>query len=143
MNSGFYRNTIGLNRNRKVAHELVLWWHYEPKKSAIYAKILNYINFSCIVFCVKISWFSYYIYCLQEEPNHFGLRVSTHFGLEVLEQFDIENHKRRIGNIEKYFLNNTNFSWLIFYNKRWQNPHFTYYQTIYLLTNPIFCHYPP
>ena len=51
-----------------------------------------------------------YIYCLQEEPNHFGLRVSAHFGLEVLEQFDIENHKRKIGNIEKYFLNSTKFS---------------------------------
>ena len=60
--------------------------------------------------CQNFLIFLLYIYCLQEEPNHFGLRVSTHFGLEVLEQFDIENHKRKIGNIEKYFLNNTNFS---------------------------------
>ena len=41
---------------------------------------MNFTNFSCIIFCAKISQYSFYTYCLQ----------STQFGLEVLGQFDIE-----------------------------------------------------
>ena len=39
-------------------------------------------------FCAKFFCeYSHYIYRLQEEPTHFGLRIWTNFGLEVLKHF--------------------------------------------------------
>ena len=46
-----------------------------------------------MIFYIKMSQYSHYTYCLQEESTHFGLRVSTHFGFEVSGQLAIENHK--------------------------------------------------
>ena len=59
--------------------------------------------------------------------THFGLRVSTHVGLHILRQFGIENHKQKISNIHKDFLNYINVSWIIPYAKLSQNPCLTYY----------------
>ena len=50
----------------------------------------------------------------KKQLTHFGLRVLTNFGLKVLEQFDTKNHKQKIGNNGKYFLNYANFSCIIF-----------------------------
>ena len=48
-------------------------------KLAIFTKI--------IIFCAKMSRYFHFTYCLQEEPTHFGLRLSTYFNLEVSTQF--------------------------------------------------------
>ena len=73
------------------------------EKSSVFIKILNYIKSLCIVFCTKMSQYSHYTYCLQEESTYFNLRVSTHFGLEVTGQFNIENHRQKISNIHVDF----------------------------------------
>ena len=82
------------------------------EKSATFTKILSYTNFSCKIFFVEMSRYFYYIYCLQEQSTHFGLKVSIHFDL-VSRQFDTENRKQNIDNIDIDFLNYTNFSWTI------------------------------
>ena len=46
------------------------------EKSAIFRKISNYTKLSCIIFCTKMSRYSYYTYWLQEKLIHFGRRVS-------------------------------------------------------------------
>ena len=94
-----YRDILA---SQKISHE----------KSVIFTKTLNYINFSCVIFSVKMPRYFYYIYCLQEELTHFGLRVSTHIGIEVL---------RSISNIRK------DFSCIMFYARLCQNKYFTYY----------------
>ena len=73
------------------------------EKSSVFIKILNYIKSLCIVFGTKMSQYSHYTYCLQEESTYFNLRVSTHFGLEVTGQFNIENHRQKISNIHVDF----------------------------------------
>ena len=93
-------------------------------KSTIFTKILNYSNFSCIIFFNKMSRYSHYAYCLQNEFTSFGLRATIYFGLELLGQFVPENHKQKIRNIHKD-LNYTKFSWTIFYAKLYWYLHFT------------------
>ena len=48
-------------------------------------KILNYIKSLCIIFCVKIFYYSQYIYYSQKELKHVGLEISLVYG--VLEYF--------------------------------------------------------
>ena len=55
-------------------------------KQAIFTRNLNYTNFSCIIFCVKMSSYYHYANCFQEESTYFGRRISTHFGLKVSEE---------------------------------------------------------
>ena len=61
--------------------------HFWPKnhtrKINSIHKILKYTRSSCIIFYIKISQYSRYIYCLQKESTHFGVKVLTDFGLEV------------------------------------------------------------
>ena len=65
--------------------------HFEPKiiqeKMTKFTRIFNYIKSSCIILCPQMFGYSYYIYCLQEESTHIGLRVSTNFDLEVSKHF--------------------------------------------------------
>ena len=35
----------------------------------------NYIKYSCIIFCVKMSEYSQIIYCLQEKSTNCGMKV--------------------------------------------------------------------
>ena len=69
---------------------------------AIFTKIMICNKSLCIIFYTKVSRFPHYTYCLQEEL--------THCALKVLWQFDIENHKRKTGNILRNVLNHTNIS---------------------------------
>ena len=64
--------------------------------------------------CQNVPIFPLYIWHLQEQSIHFG----------------IQNYKRKINNIHKEFLN-TNFSYIIFYAKVFQNNHFN---IIYILS---------
>ena len=107
-----------------VACELGVVGNFWPEKSQ--AKVLNQMSFepsefntksSGIIFCAKMSWYSNYKYCLQEESTHFGERVSTRLIWGTFWSgihFSIENYKRKISNIHKYFLNYTNFLWIFF-----------------------------
>ena len=55
-------------------------WLYSTSstsRNVYHVIILNYIKYSCIVFCVKISEYSQIIYCLQEKSTYFGLEVSV------------------------------------------------------------------
>ena len=70
---------------------VVLSQKIKQQKTKIFTKILNFAKSSYIIFCVKISHYFNYTYCLQEQ--------STHFGLEVSAQFLLENHTRKISNI--------------------------------------------
>ena len=73
------------------------------EKSTKFIKILNYIKSSCITFCVQMSRYSEYIYCLQEISTDFGLKVLINFGLKVLKHFRPKNHRGKIDKIHKDF----------------------------------------
>ena len=75
---------------------LILWSNLN--KDLI--KIVNYSKSSYIVFYSKLSKYSHFTYCLQEELTQVSL-----FSLELVEQFGIENHKQKISNTHKGFLN--------------------------------------
>ena len=77
----------------------------------LYILLIMRINTFCSKgIYTKMSWYSHYTYCLQEESIHSGLRVLTDFRLEVSSQFGTENHKWKISYILKKKLNYTNFS---------------------------------
>ena len=70
---------------------------------AIFRKTLNYTKSSGIIICAKISRYSHYTYCPQEESTHFGLRVSTNFSLEVSVDFGPKKYTRKIPNVHRDF----------------------------------------
>ena len=57
------------------------------EKLTKFRKILNCIKSPCIMLCAKLFGYSHYIYCLQEESIHFGLRVLKKFDLKVSGRF--------------------------------------------------------
>ena len=87
-----YIESIGTVWNQKTTQE----------KSKIFTKMLNYTKSPCIIFCAKMSQYSYYIYCLQKKKKltNFFLRISPNFGLEVSAQFG----SKITQDIHKYFL---------------------------------------
>lgn len=94
------------------------------EKLTTFTKILSYTKPSSIIFYAIISQFSYCAYSTQEESTHFGLMVLTRIGLVITGQFIIENHKQKISNIPKDFLNYTDFLCKLSYTKL---SLFTYY----------------
>ena len=106
------------------------------EKSAILTKTLNSVKCPCIILCAKMYQYSHYTNFLQEEFTYFGMKALTNFGREVLEQFGTEIHNRKIRKVLKYFLNYTNFLWIIYHAQLSRNPHLTYYENYVLLEKP-------
>ena len=68
---------IANTKNIKQYEQYVSWayWHnVSPKitkeKLAKFTKILNYTKCSCTIFCVKISQYFNYNFCLQEDRRY-------------------------------------------------------------------------
>ena len=78
------------------------YWHNQLKKAFV-IDLLSSIWFGGIetfwaqkiitkfTNCVKIYGYSHYIFCLQEEAIHFGLKVLINFGLDVSWHFGTKN----------------------------------------------------
>ena len=72
-----------------VVYKLVVLEHFAPwdildildsiirqEKLLKLTKIFNYIKSLCIIFCVKMSWYSQSIYIIhKKELKHFGLKI--------------------------------------------------------------------
>lgn len=119
-------------------------WVQEITQEKLTIKVLNYTKSPWIIFVPNFElchFFMYnfnsrYIYCLQEQWANICVRILTRFVMKVLGKFDKENHKQKISNIIKPFLNYTTFSWRTFYDKLSQNPNY------FLLHLPIFMALP-
>ena len=83
------------------------YWDYCGPKKVIqqilrkFTKIFNYIKSSFITFSAKMFGYSHYIYWLQKQSTHFGLRVLTKFYLEVPRHFKYKKICKKIDKIHK------------------------------------------
>ena len=83
--------------------------NHTQKTDKIY-KIFELYKYSCIIFCVKMSYYSHIIYCFQEKSTHFGLGISVvyltsnlcmlncfkYFLIYILRQNVYKNQTRKI-----------------------------------------------
>ena len=68
-----------------------------------FKKILNYIKSSYIIFCAEMFGYSHFLYCLQEESIHFGLRVLKILVWRYKNILSPKNHTRKIDKIPNVF----------------------------------------
>ena len=93
--------------------------NHRKKIGKIYRDFKNYCNLSYIFFCAKMSQYSHYKHCLQEDLMPFGLEVSAQFGPK--------NHQylKRFLELFQLFMNNF-ICWIV--------PKFSFYILVKLLT---------
>ena len=108
---------IGQSSNAMVVYDFGVSKHVglkkPDKKLTKFAKTLNYIKSSCVIFCAKIIGYSHDIYCLQEESTHSGLRLLKNLDLEVLKHFWFKKSHNTSRHISQRFWNYTKSSYII------------------------------
>ena len=62
------------------------YWHIlgskiTQEKLLKFTKVLNYIKSLCIIFCVKMTKYSQYIYYSQKELKHFRVEIIVVYGV--------------------------------------------------------------